>query len=437
MKDSRLGKENSSKHLGPGVTRIGYLYRSDESDEGVASVEFDEQGAVIRRPHKRGFGETLTTGRSGYKLPEVLHFLDTIGRLTFTDCLPDSYSTATSGIGMDVIRSSRTIHPENDTLNFTDVDGMRSEVEGLADWTALSPVEQFAEFDSDQPRMSPTITIRARNKEPLLLGGRLNLRLATTFRHNPQPVEGTYSITDNLFLETTTDALGPWSKHATVHRAVQDLMCLVYGKPCGIRLLTVKRGDDQPELRPDETRRVWREVYEPTFGRSAKYVPNLSRKDRPLFRHSDIDSDALENLLDDFEHWSRPIWIAANSLFQRPITVELSLLQMGFALEALGYAIVREGGAGNLTKTPNFQALLKAVVEEVELDHPKLYSTLGPKKWRTAFDASFKARHADQPLPSGDDAWDRATEGMTLIRCWLARKLGVDKEVIVGVLDRG
>jgi hypothetical protein len=64
----------------------------------------------------------------------------------------------------------------------------------------------------------------------------------------------------------------------------QDLMCLVFGRPCLSRIVSIKREDDQPYLTDGDPRQTWREVYEPDFGRSIDGVKPLDRgRDRPLF----------------------------------------------------------------------------------------------------------------------------------------------------------
>jgi hypothetical protein len=48
--------------------------------------------------------------------------------------------------------------------------------------------------------------------------------------------------------------------------------------------------------------------------------------------------------------------------------------------------------------------------------------------WATAFNRAYLGvKHADNPQPNVDDAYNRAREGALLARLWLARHLGVDR----------
>jgi hypothetical protein len=224
---------------------------------------------------------------------------------------------------------------------------------------------------------------------------------------------------------------------------VQDLMCLVYGKPCTSTLTQVKREDDQPYLNtPDDGRRLWREVYEPTFGRTSGNFGDspddaLDRyKDQPLFYLDDVDSDKLAGWMDEWDQWSRPTWIAVTTMFQRGTTVEAQLLQLGVALESLGYALWRRRNPDLCgSRAPSFPSLLRIVTDTVGVEHLKLYGQDSASTWRTRFNTAFKgAKHADNPLPDGLEALELATQAMNVIRAWLAVQLGVPTERLLAQL---
>lgn len=280
------------------------------------------------------------------------------------------------------------------------------------------------------------VNLRAENQEPIPLGGGAEATVESSFTYNPSPKGNVFGITDLALLRTRTGDLRPWQEHAAVHHMVQDLMCLVFGEPCLARIVSVKREDDQPYATADDDRRLWREVYEPTFGRSATWVEPLNRaKAIPLFRLGDVDRSALEEWIDNWDLWSGPTWIAVTTMFQRNTTIESRLLQVGVALEALGYALwTAAGGSG---RTPQYPEMLELVTNAVSVEHPRIYAGLPVVAWRDGFNAAFKGtKHADNPLPTGVAARDFAAQGMNLIRAWLGTHLGVPDAILEAGFDR-
>jgi hypothetical protein len=79
-------------------------------------------------------------------------------------------------------------------------------------------------------------------------------------------------------------------------------------------------------------------------------------------------------------------------MFQRGTTVESKLLQVGVALEALGYALWQESSPAAGAGTPNYPELLELVTSATAIEHPRIYGDLSTAEWRRAFNAAFKAQ---------------------------------------------
>lgn len=59
-------------------------------------------------------------------------------------------------------------------------------------------------------------------------------------------------------------------------------------------------------------------------------------------------------------------------------------------------------------------------------------------EWCKEFNRAYKGvKHADNSLPDPLDAFHRAQEGLTLIRCWLGVELGVSSDVLAKNLKEG
>ncbi len=311
-----------------------------------AFLRLDDEGAELLIPAVGDFGTLFRKNEvaESTSAPTSLRFRDTRGEVVLGGCRDLGTTVSTIGTGSTRIRADRVVRAGEVETDYGYVDGMSTEIDGLATWSGMTTIKTIIEKDP------LAVVIRAQNREAIDLGGRPAVTIKSSFTHNPMPKTSEHSITDTATLRTRSDALIDWKEHAAVHHMYQDLMCLVYGQPCIARIAAVKREDDQPFVKPGDSRRTWREVYEPTFGRTLRQSEPFDRiKSRPLFRYADTDPAQLTSWTTEWNLWSRPTWIAVTTMFQSGTTIEARLLQMGVALEALGYAIWKLGGGSGQT----------------------------------------------------------------------------------------
>lgn len=407
--------------------------RSAESevDEAVV-VELDERGAAVAWPRAIGMIDAFRRNDMR-KVPDPLVLRSGGGWLTLQDGVEQGTSASTLGHSEQRLRYFRAISSGARSVNYSSVHGMSSTVDGLATWTGRVPVTQGFTFDPVSQRLDE-LTIKAKNLDPLPLGGPLNLELTTSYTHSPQAKGGVYKISTALDVRTRSQEAVDWAVHAQEHRMIQDLMCLVYGRPCLSRIGAVMREDDQ-EIEPRDERRFWRDAYEPGFGRSARGVEGLTDDDKPLFYFDDTSPAKVTAWLTDYALWSRPTWIGVTPLFHADLPVESRLLQVAVALESLGAAIAERDG----NKAPTtFEGLLKLVCNSLGFVPERVVGKLSTAEWCKEFNRAYKGvKHADNPLPNPLEAFHRAEEGLTLIRCWLGVELGVSSEVLVENLTEG
>lgn len=407
--------------------------RSGESqaDEAVV-VELDERGAAVVWPKAIEMFDALRRNDMR-KVPDPLVLKSGGGWLTLQDGVEQGTSASTLGYSERRLRYFRAISTGARGIDYSSVHGMSSTVDGLATWTGRVPVTQKVAFDDSSKRIDE-LTITAKNLDPLPLGGPLNLELTTSYTHSPYPKGGAYQISTALEVRTRNREAVDWGVHAQEHRMIQDLMCLAYGRPCLSHIGAVMREDDQ-ELEPRDERRFWREAYEPGFGRSARGVVGLTDNDKPLFYFDDTDPAKVTAWLTGYALWSRPTWIAVTPLFHADLPVESRLLHVAVALESLGAAIAERDGK----KAPKtFEGLLKLVCNSLGFAPEKIVGKPSTAEWCREFNRTYKGvKHADNLLPDPLDAFQRAQEGLTLIRCWLGVELGVSSEVLLENLTDG
>lgn len=413
--------------LNEGDVRIAHTRSGASGQDEVVVAEFDEEGVLVTWPRPLGMSDALVMNED-LRVPEPLIARDGEGWVTFCEGHPLGVSGSTLGHSKERIRYWRAIKTGSRGLNYAEVNGMTSEIDGLAKWAKLTPVTQKVLFDAKSRLRGVSLT--AENLDSLVLGGVFNLRLTTSYVHSPSPSGGRYAIDTSLLVRTSSSELVSWGEHRNAHQMIQDLMSLVYGKPCLADLKSVMREDDQ-EREPTDERRFWREAYEPSFGRSSHQASPLDQKAQPLFYLDEADLLRIDAWISEAEYWGRPTWIGVTALFHKDLPAEARLVQVAVALEALGYAIAKYS---NPEKEPpyKFEAKLKLIFEALRfLPNAVTGETDGYEGWVASFNAAYNGvKHADNSLTEPVVAWELAEQGITLFRCWLAVHLGVDVDLI-------
>jgi hypothetical protein len=393
----------------------------------VIVVTFDDRGTEVTWPRALGFADAFDLN-SKLPLPDPLVARDGEGWLTLQEGRSGGASASTLAHSEQRIRYRLAIATGSNDVAYSKINGLRTEVEGLARWAKMTTVETRLHF-KDREGVTG-LELSAKNMPDHVLGGSFDLRLTTSYSHQPRPKDGVFTITDRLTVETRTRSGRSWADHSAQHRMIQDLMCLAYAFPCAATMKSAMRHDDQPVDINKDKRRWWPEAFEPTFGRGDGSHDLLDDRE-PLFYLDETDPARVSAWLTGFQQWSRPTWIAVTTLFQSNSTVESQLLQIGVALEALGYAVWRQTHPSS-RKAPSYPELLKIVTDTVGIANAATYGkSKRADRWRDQFNRAFKgAKHADNAPVTSNEAIDRARQGFLLIRCWLALELGVDKTLL-------
>lgn len=418
-----------------GDVRIAHTCSNHQDTDEAVVTEFDEKGILVSWPRTLGLAEAFSFDVGKREIPDPLVLRDEKGWVTLTNGISLGSSASSLGHSLERIRYERAIHAGASGVDYREIDGMTSEVDGLAKWVGRSPVEAKLRF-SEESNSIEGVEIAARNMEAIPLGGPLNLELITSYSHKPVPDNGVYSIATSLRVRTRSPQSENWQTHQQTHRMIPDLLSLVYGKPCDADLISVMSEDDQDQMRTDG-RIPWREAYEPDFGRPGGSGKRLSDKDEPLFYLADTAEAQVSAWLSDYSYWSRPTWIAVSAIHYSNIPVESQLLQVAVALEALGYAIAKKAEPGREPKQ-HFPTHLQTIFEFLGYTPLAVVGESGDRDaWCRAFNSAYiGVKHADNDLPESLEAWTRMREGLTLFRCWLASALGVPNEVVVDQLKR-
>ena len=427
----------AKRKLEPGFQAFGHVY-------GIADAvlpghyEIDTGGkalltilevsgdltSIVRKDTEAAAPELLQF--RGLDLSAALSELRSIGRAI-------NFSSRNTELRFTV---GRTVATSAD-LSYEEVNGISSTLEGFPGWAEVTAIEQSLILSSNGTE-PPTVCLKAQAKDSVDIGTRFNVSATTGFtapKLDPYQLE--YVYRNRTALRTETSELVTWNEHMQVHRMMQDLLCLVYNYPCELSLSDSYRKDDQPELDTmSEEVCLWHEVHYKNFGRTRHVEPRKDfSKAKPLFLLSDTADGAVATWLDEFEKWSRPTWIAVETIFQPYLAAESRLIQIGVALEALGYTIwlyEENGGVMPAGRRPSATGYFRRVAEKLPFSDLDISSEQTAKSWAEAFNETYRGcKHADNALPDGLEAHRRAEQGLAVIRCWLAKKLGVVDETLI------
>lgn len=426
-----------------GDTQIGLL-EGLLAEPVEAMVVIDDRGAIITVPQSKSFFDLVREGEvvHGVELathsspvPESLTFRGTDQCFILQGCRQQGSSVVFGGnrLSQTRIRADRIIVDADTDVDYSSVHGLESRVEGLAAWSGMGAVSTTFE-NPEGPY--PAVVLKGQNQPSHELGGPFNALLTTSFTHKPELWGEVHQIRETLLVKTRTEELRSLADHRRVHIMLQDLMCLVYGKAVAADATAVMHEDDQP-YKDLSDKRLWRELYEPHFGRHVDGLPVLdTSRDEPLFHLSDTNESCVRTWMDQWNNWSRPTSIAVTTLFQQGTTIEARLLQIAVALEALGYSILIDEGK-RPTRLANVEQALKAIFKRIPWEWGTILDGEKSTKWAQRFRTSYNGvKHADNPLPDPLTALKLARQGLTVMRAWQAHQLGVPEDVVQQALQR-
>jgi hypothetical protein len=225
------------------------------------------------------------------------------------------------------------------------VNGVRTEVAGLASWARLSVVNRGLLFDIDD---SNSVSSEARlewtsdPRHPISLGADGGIELVPDFETEESDSNSTYTVRERVYTQTWRHPAADWHDHLPIHWALQDLMTIVYWSPCGIRLEMVSREDDafQNFLTRESLGKRWRPVIADWGGRGNSATPmTISDNARPLFSLADMGVDNLRRWIDESSQWTRVVGPLVSTVYLARVPVEVSVMQVGVSIEALGHRI--------------------------------------------------------------------------------------------------
>lgn len=419
-----------------GDVRVGWLRhpRIQEVAEQVPCTLLDDGASLIVRVPLDGFGpdqlmrwfnaKAMIFGDDpertlfDYDPPETVAFVDHRGVVVLTNC--EWRGTSISSFGAQgSIRARRAVLGANND-GYPQISGMRTEIDGMNDWIGHRGLSWEVTLDGDSKPES--ISILTSKVAPVVLTRRLNFRAEGRWR--------TADATDGMTVQapvTLTSEIARvrnWDEHLDLHRAVLELIEIACWSRIGFRTMSVARVDD-PEtvLSGDAVGPKWNQVqsHEQFFAKEGKSRPGKNF----LFRWDDIGSRGFRRWLDLRATFDRGVRQFHAILDQPGMYLEVQNINVGSALEAIGFVLAQEAGKSARG------AANESYARRLERLNAELPVGLLASDWMERSRSTFMAaKHVDAIAPPLEEQFQSLGESLLAFRAWLAVRLGASPDVI-------
>lgn len=419
--------------LPKGTRRVGNLVDFNADTPSVSvTLERDEKGISVTVPW-RGRDDYYSSWFMGEHtrrpelavwppMPKNLLFWDSHGSVLLVDCWARGYHTNFS-TGAGRVWARYAVAGVNDDIDYSIVNGVRSEVTGLREWLGVESFEEDFDFKTG------VLTITAASGEPIQVNSLLSFRPSWDITRDGH--EST-TIKNIVFCESRSSDPSSWEDLMGTHRGMRDLLVLSrwVAETCTI-LQAQHDADPLKTLDGAEHGEQWRTVIEPQSDPS----PSRPRERLThLVQYADLGPEGIA------------LWLALRDQFQRALDPVISdrfisgvgpvthMAQVGPGLEALGFLIMQTKDGMNASEANRkpLRARLDRILREIEDVVP-----FDGSAWAAGMTEAYNGiKHANRDLPTELELLNRWRESILVVRIWVARELGVKAEAIRSRLER-
>lgn len=419
-------------HLNPGGDFSGLVPATlDEHDRGGLHVRVPY--LVGNFPERWFWNGLMTEIRPGGEpiapepVPTDLDYFDNNGSVGLVGCSATGqvsmrFGGFSASAGVGEIEATFAVINATSASNYRKINGFRSEIDGLGYWLNLWAHRTAVTWPEDG---SPPITItKLELPANVQLARRLNL-CATVRGTAPGKVEPEVRYTSTALLQTYSTRHRDWSEHLDLHKSIRDLLRVAVWKPIVFLSHEVTSDKEKVGVTEDaDTMSRWCEAKTASTGIGPT---SWGKNEQPLFIFADIGPAGIQKWLKFEAQYRRGLAPFLRLLDIREGTIDEHVTQLGIAIEAFGYQAFRDGGssierADRKTMAQRVRKLALAVegcVANV------------PRQFPEAFADGYNAvKHANRPVPDPSELISNYRLAVTIIRAWIALRLGLPREII-------
>lgn len=419
--------------------RIGFLADGDPDTKLMTALyEQDDIGVRLKVPYalwtddERGrwwsqgtmYVDDPDRTKYSYSPPPELDYYDNKGAVGFVGCRSGAASQRFGGfapdMGVGVIHARYALEGAIRASNYTRLNGLRSEIDGLGQWLGYSALKTFIKLPANGAGQEITTTAAAADDMPL--GRPLNLKaVAHALGSGLDSSEVTFR--SRVYLETFTKTRKSWEDHLTLHYGVRDLLRVASWQPTTFQSHKAASFKETLEVNGNE-QQTWREVRTALTGIAES---TWKTNDRFLFSYGDIGSAGVAKWLKLARTYTRGIEPLIGLLDLEGATVDAHVMQLGIAIEAIGYQALldsgKSAGAANGTQmNGRISYLLTEVAGAISFNSANFAQDFA--------DSYNSVKHANRaPVVLGVKV-DHYRQGVEMVRAWIALRLGLKAKVL-------
>jgi hypothetical protein len=397
----------------------------DEDDRLMIRIPLDyfkNDQQLFRWFHSEGvhFGDDPEKEKYDYDPPTELVFEDRYGTIALNDCLwrigviklGAGLSEGHITVGRAIMGGSR--------MDYDSVSAIRTQIPGLTEWIGIKSIDQNLTTSEDGKLVEADVHLGA--QKSIALSRSMGLSVTSTWES--RNVRDGVIINAPTEIRTIVTRPRPWLDHLSMHDAIRELVELSAWKRLGVSKMYVMRRDDPSRVLSGKAiGDKWNEVL-----RHDRYFDGVSENQARLsflFAFDDVKESGVRKWIRLKRDYKRAVLQFHSILYQPGLFLEVEQMNVGSALEAIGYQLAVEDGAPQkILRHENYSDRLRRIGKYIPV-------TVLDSDWPERSRASFMAsKHSDAVQPSIDEQWSALGENILAIRYWIARRIGVSHRAL-------
>lgn len=316
-----------------------------------------ESGALITVPYVDDFQDSTNSTSHWFeerRPPKNLILVSLDGDFSLFGCRYSGHTVnLPRGIGVGKIKPTEIVlgNRDGDHEAPLAVKELRSEIDGLPEWTGFTSIRQSKLTDEDG-RVKKVVIEVASLDEMEWAQGEAQMKFASNWVLNP--MQAGLTINDGVSLISRFSEPQSISTHLHEHRKVTSLLAFIYGCPIYFRRHEVKDASFATKTLGGRVVDVpFRQlISQHTVNDHAKPKPPKQRLQHPLAHQEQIGKRALEAWSSTYDNWGRFIFPAVSALNRPGAILENLVVNAAMSMEAAGSLIGCVAGEAE-TYTPN------------------------------------------------------------------------------------